>query len=53
MVDDHQKNCIGSPCAIKLRQRLESNVVGVQRNGENVAGKKLKIENKNFSICSR
>lgn len=53
MVDDHQKTCIGSPCAIKLRQRLESNVVGVQRNGENVAGKKLKIENKNFSICSR
>lgn len=61
MVEDHRKTCIiRSPCAIKLRQRLESNVVGVHRNCENVAGKKYCLvdevnENVNtiFSICSR
>lgn len=60
VVEDHQKTCIRSPCAIKLRQRLESNVVGLHRNCENVAGKKYCLVdevnekvNTIFSICSR
>lgn len=60
VVGDHQKTCIRSPCAIKLRQRLQSNVVGLHRNCENVAGKKYCLVdevnekvNTIFSICSR